>query len=241
MAAAALILTLAYTVYGITGFGAVIIAVPLLSHFMPLRFAVPLVLVYDLLTGVLLGLKGRHAMNRSEILRLLPFLIVGMAIGTFLLAHVADRWLLLVLGSFVLSYAIWSLLSRAAPSTLTPRWAAPAGLIGGTFTAMYGTGGPIYMIYLARRLADKAELRATIGVLILGTSFGRLLLFTGSGFYEQPGLLPLALTLLPCAVLGYLAGSQLHLRLPAAAVLRAVWALLVVAGASVLWRALTQS
>lgn len=236
---AALIVTVAYTVYGLTGFGAAIIAIPLLAHFFPLRFAVPMMLVFDLFAGLLLGLKNRKYLDRSELLRLLPFLLIGMVVGVTVLVQASERWLLLMLGTFVLGYASWSLLRKAELVPVSSRWAVPAGLIGGAFTALYGTGGPVYMVYLARRLPDKTVMRATIGVLIFGTALIRLVLFTGSGFYRQDGLLPLAFALLPCAIAGYLAGSFLHARMPAKRAIQAVWLLLIAGSASLLWRALS--
>ena len=235
---AALIVTLAYTVYGLTGFGAAIVGIPLLVHFLPLRFAVPMMLVFDLFAGLLLSLKQRKHLDKKELLRLLPYLSIGMAAGATLLALASERWLLLLLGSFVLSYAGWSLLSKVAPAPVAAVWAIPAGVVGGAFTALYGTGGPIYMIYLARRLPDKTVMRATIGVLIFGTALIRLVLFTGSGFYTQRGLLPLAFALLPCALIGYLAGAHLHQRMSSQRAVQAVWLLLIVGGASLLWRGL---
>lgn len=235
---AALIVTLAYTAYGLTGFGSAIVAIPLLAQFFPLRFAVPMMLVFDLLTGLLLALKNRHRLSRAELRRLLPLLAVGMLAGVTLLVRVDERWLLLALGAFVVAYAVWSLANRAVPAPISARWAVPAGLVGGAFTALYGTGGPIYTIYLARRLADKTVLRATIGVLIFCTALIRLVLFTGSGFYRQPGLLPLAFALLPCALVGYLAGSRLHAWMPTRRAVQAVWLLLIVGGSSLFLRAL---
>ncbi len=237
--AAALIVTVAYTVYGLTGFGATIIAVPLLAHFFPIRFAVPLTLVFDLCAGALLGLKNRQHLDRKELLGLLPFLLLGMAIGITLLVQASERYLLMVLGLFVLGFASWSLLSKGTPAPVSKRWAIPTGLFGGAFTALYGTGGAIYAMYLARRLPDKTVLRASVGVLIFGTALVRLGLFTGSGFYAQSGLLPLALALLPCALLGYMVGSHLHTRISPQGAARAVWLLLILSGGSLLWRALT--
>jgi len=239
LVAVGLIVTLGYTVYGFTGFGASIVAVPLLAHFLPLRFAVPMMLVFDLLAGFLLGLKNRGHVDRGELLRLLPFLLTGMVIGAALLAKAPDRWLLVVLGGFVFGYASLNLLRRSNPALISTKWAIPAGVAGGVFTALYGTGGPIYTMYLARRLADKSVLRATIGTLILIAALARLVLFTASGFYSQRGLLPLAFALVPCALAGYLAGSHLHVRLPARRVAQGIWLLLVAAGASLLWRGAT--
>lgn len=234
---AALIVTLAYSVYGLTGFGASMVAIPLLAHLFPLQFAVPLMLVFDLCAGLLLGLKHHRIVDRRELLRLAPWLLAGMATGITLLVKVPQRWLLLLLGGFVLAYAAWSLLNRLPPRPAGQRWAVPAGLLGGAFTALYGTGGPIYTIYLARRLSDKAVLRASIGVLIFCTALVRLALFTGSGFYDQKGLLPLAFALLPAALLGFLAGSRLHARLSTERAVQVVWLLLIGSGVSLLIRA----
>jgi uncharacterized membrane protein YfcA len=231
-----LIVTLGYTVYGITGFGASIVAIPLLAHLLPLKFAVPMMLVFDLFAGLLLGLKSRRHLDRGELLRLLPFLLVGMGAGAVLLAKASDRWLLMVLGAFVFGYASLNLLRKMQPAPISAAWALPAGVIGGVFTALYGTGGPVYTMYLARRLPDKFVLRATIGILILTTAFVRLALFTASGFYSQPGLLMLALALVPCALAGYLMGARLHAQLPPERMGQAVWLLLVASGASLLWR-----
>ena len=237
LAFAAVVVTLAYTVYGLTGFGAALVGLPVLAHLFPLRFAVPLVLVFDLCAGVLLGLKNRQHVDRRELLRLAPFILVGMAVGVTLLVRAPERWLLLALGLFVLAYSLWSLFGKAATSPVSTRWAVPAGVVGGGFTALYGTGGPIYTLYLARRIADKTALRATIAMLIFAAGLLRLALFTGTGLYEQTGLLRLALVLLPFALLGYFIGSRLHARLPGRRAVQAVWVVLIAGGASLVWRA----
>ncbi len=234
----ALAVLLAYTVYGISGFGANLVAMPLLAHLLPLRLAVAMLLVFDLCAGAMLVIRhGRH-MQRQEMLRLMPWLLIGMVAGVTLLSQASERLLLMLLGGFVLCCASVNLLQRAATSPLSTHWAAPTGVVGGVFTALYGTGGPIYTLYLARRLQDKTVLRSTIGVMIFINSWIRLALFTGAGLMSQPALLPLALWLLPVALGGHWLGSHMHLRMPAAQVMRLVWGLLLVGGVGLLWRAL---
>lgn len=233
---AAVAVLLGYVVYGLTGFGSSVIAVPLLVHVFPLRFAVPMMLLFDLCAGALMGLRNRKRLNLPELKRLLPILCVGMLGGVTLLASASERWLLPVLGLFLIVFALWSLLRRGAPVPISARWAVPTGLVGGAFTALYGTGGPIYTVYLARRIADKVELRATIGVLIFSTALVRLLLFTAEGFYGQHGLLTLALVLMPCALVGFAVGSLLHARIPTARAVQVIWVLLIASGASLLLR-----
>jgi uncharacterized membrane protein YfcA len=239
VAAAALAVTLAYTVFGLTGFGAAIVGVPLLAHVVPIRFAVPMMLVFDLCAGLLLGLKNRRDVDRGELLRLAPFVAIGMVLGVTALVRAPERWLLGVLGAFVFLYACWSLFSRTAPAPISARWAVPAGTAGGVFTALYGSGGPIYTVYLARRLGDATRLRATIAVLIFCTAWARLALFSATGLMLQPSLLNLALVLLPCAIAGYFIGSHLHRRLAPRHAARAIWILLLASGSSLVWRAAT--
>lgn len=238
LASAALIITPAFIVFGLTGFGSSITAMPLLAHFFPLRFAVPLMLILDLCAATLLGLKNRSSVDRRELLRLVPFMLVGIVLGVTVLVRAPERALLLLLGIFVLAYAAWSLLYRPSLKTIAAGWSAPLGTAGGVFTALFGTGGPIYAIYLARRLHDKAELRATMTSLIFISGLSRIALFATAGLYAQQNLLLLAALLLPCALLGLYIGSRLHHRLPTQRVVQAVWLILIVGGASLVWRSL---
>lgn len=238
VAAAAAIITLAYTVFGLTGFGSSITAMPLLAHLLPLRMAVPMMLLFDLCAGLLLGLKNRSAVDRRELLRLVPFMLAGMGIGVTLLVKAPERALLFVLGVFVLAYSAWSLLVRPSFKPMATAWSAPLGTAGGVFTALFGTGGPIYTIYLARRIDDKQALRATISSLIVLSGLARLALFGSAGLYAQDDLLRLALWLLPCSLAGLFLGSRLHRRLPAQRVVQLVWAILILGGASLVWRSL---
>ena len=239
LAAVCAAVTLAYTVFGFGGFGANLVALPLLAHAMSLRFAVPMLLLLDLIAAGLMGFKNRSLVQWRELARLLPTLLVGMLLGLVVLERAPEAWLLTLLGSFVAGFALWSLFGRATATAVSARWAWPAGLAGGVFSTMFGTGGPIYTLYLARRIVDTSRLRASIGTLILGSALMRLLLFTGSGFFLQPGLLTLSLLLVPCALLGFVLGSRLHARLPQAQVRRGIWLLLLASGGSLLVRGLT--
>ena len=236
LAQLALIIVFGYTVYGLTGFGSAITAMPLLVLLIPLRTAVPLMLVFDLVSGLLLGLKNRRFIEKREALRLIPFMLAGMAIGVLALVRAPEHLLLVVLGVFILCYSAWSLLVRGTPRPLAGAWAGPFGVVGGMFTALFGTGGPFYTIFLTRRLHDKLTLRATISGVLLFSAVARLVLFSGAGLYRQPALPLLALVLLPFALGGLYRGNRLHQWLPAERVKQAVWVVLIAGGTSLVLR-----
>lgn len=230
--------TLGYTVFGMTGFGANMVALPVLAHVMSLRFAVPLLLVLDLLSSSWMSTRHRASVNCTELKALLLPLLLGMGLGLPLLQHAAEHSLLLLLGVFVGGFAVWNLWGQAGQRTLNPAWAWPAGLVGGAFSTVFGTGGPVYTLFLARRINDTGQLRATLGTVILVSAVLRLVLFSSSGFLVQPGLPLLAALLVPCACAGYLLGSRLYRGTPQAQARRLIWWLLLLAAASLLGRGL---
>ena len=236
LAVIGLIVLFAYTVVGTTGFGASVIAVPLIVHLVPLTMVVPMMVVFDLCAGLLLGGRNFGSVNRRELLRLLPFMLAGIVAGATLLLSAPERPLLLMLGVAVLGYAAWSLWGRASTAPIAPYWSAPLGTVGGVFSALFGTGGPIYTIYLTRRIGDKGELRATISTLIFVSALARLVTFVAAGAFAQRELLTLIPLLFPCVLAGLFLGNRLHHRLPGRQVIKVVWLLLLFSSVSLLWR-----
>ena len=229
----------AYTAFGLSGFGSTVIALPLLAHFFALKFAVPLLMLLDLAAFLLFGARLRKHIQFAEIGWLLPFILAGMAAGLILLIGVAEPSLLVVLGIFLLLYAGYGLARRGPPATLSRAWCAPIGLAGGVFSALFGTGGVLFAIYNAGRIRDKEALRATNAALIMLSSLVRVVLFGAAGLLTQDGLLATALLLLPALLAGAWLGNRLHAAVPAASVVKAVYALLVLAGLLLLARSLS--
>lgn len=225
-----------YCVFGMTGFGSTVLALPLLVHLLPLKFAVPLLLLLDLTASLALSARARGAVRKDELWRIAPFLLAGMALGVMLLVELPERPLLVTLGLFLLAYAAYCLAGRRTAGTLGAAWAAPIGLAGGGFSALFGTGGVLLVVYFAGRLTDKSELRATTAAGILMSSGTRAVLFGASGLLTQQGLVLSALALLPSVLIGLLVGQRLHAKVEPRHVLRAVYLLLLASGLSLLAR-----
>ena len=234
---APLIILLGYVIFGMVGFGATITNAPLLAHLLPLRFVVPLTLVLDLFAAATLGAGMRGQADRGELRRILPFVLLGLALGLALLIRLPERALQLLLGGFVLYAGVSSLARRPGAAPLHPAWAVPAGVVGGIFSALYGTGGPIYTVYLLRRIADKSAFRATMARLVLTIGLVRIALFAVSGLLGQDYLLLSALLLAPFAACGLVVGNRLHHRLQARRILLFVYLLIIVNGAALIVRA----
>lgn len=237
LAAAVLVVAGAYVVFGLTGFGSTVLALPLLAYLLPLKFAVPLLMLLDLAAGLVLGVGARKGIRVDELARFAPFLLLGLLFGVTLLIRLPEVALIATLGAFVLAYALYGLARRGVPLALSRRWSAPLGAASGAFSALYGTGGVIAAVYMSGRITDKGELRATTATVILVSALSRLLLFGATGLLTQDGLLLTALLLAPAALAGYALGNRLHAAVPAQSVVRAMLVLLALVGASLLLRA----
>lgn len=231
------IIFFAYFVRGITGFGSGLISVPLLAHFLPLQFVVPFILVLDFTASVVLGRSTRQHIQWAELKPLLPFGAIGVMLGVSLLIHMPREPLLVGLGVFVLVFGVRTLLNIHGEKSVSRWWAVPAGLTGGTVGALFGTGGPPYIIYLSHRVRDKGALRATFSGLFTLEGGLRLITFAATGLLLQAGMALALLAAWPVMGLGLYAGHRVHLGISNQQMLKLVGLLLIGSGLSLFWRA----
>lgn len=237
LAAAAGILFFAYFVRGISGFGSGLIAVPLLALFLPLQFVVPFMLLMDFTASAALGHSNRKLVRWDEIRPLIPGSLIGVVLGATLLLNLAREPLLTSLGLFVIAFAVRSLLNLHGEAPISKRWAWPASLVGGTVSALFGTGGPPYVIYLSHRIRDKGAFRATTSLLFLMEGGLRGLIFALTGLLLQTALIAAYIAALPIMAAGLWLGSQVHVGLSNAQMTRIIGVLLLASGGSLLWKA----
>ena len=231
-----LVIAAAYIVFGIAGFGTALVAGPVLIHFMPLATLIPLLVVLDFVAAFGNLLPARQAVVGVELKRLLPFMALGCTSGVLFLLNLKSDFLLLLMGLFVTSYALYMLLAKTRPTHLSAGWAAPMGTVGGLFGALFGSGGFLYAIYLSARLNNKQQVRATQSALISCSTVVRLTLFIIAGVYANTQLLLTAVCFLPAMVLGLWIGRRLTLRMSRDAFVRLVTWLVLASGIALLYR-----
>ena len=232
--AAPFIVLAAYTVFGISGFGSSLISIPLLAHFLPLKVVVPLMVLLDFTAALTSGLKQRTEVDRAEVRSVLPGMAVGIIGGVVLLSNLPGEPLLMGLGVFIVGFGLFSLLWRH-PVPALPRAAAfPTGFIGGLLGALFGSGGPVYVVYFSSRLHDPAKLRATLSVVFTLSTGLRITMFVLSGLLLDWHLLAAAVLLSPLMILGTRLGQRIHLTLSRAQIAKVISVLLIASGASLI-------
>ena len=236
--AAPFIVLAAYTVFGISGFGSSLISIPLLAHFLPLKVVVPLMVLLDFTAALTSGLKQRAEVDRTEVKSVLPGMLVGILGGVLLLRNLPGESLLVALGVFIIGFGTFSLLRRNPVRALPRFFAFPTGMLGGLLGALFGTGGPVYVVYFSSRLHDPAKLRATMSVVFTLSTGMRITMFVISGLLLDWHLLAAAVALSPLMTLGTRLGQHIHVSLSQAQIAKVISVLLIASGASLIAKGL---
>lgn len=235
---APLVIVVGYTVFGLSGFGSTVISVPILAHFLPVSYLVPLMALLDLASATFMGTTGREHVARAEMKRIIPFMFVGFVLGATVLVGVPDAYLRTALGIFAMTVGLSSIFNPTLHRTISSWWSVPAGIIGGAVATIFGAGGPIYATYLSGRLTDKTEIRSTMSALISISAFTRAVVYAIAGLLLNAAILGGAALLSPFVWVGLKLGHRIHVGLTQQQMRRAVGALLVLTGASLLVRVL---
>jgi uncharacterized protein len=197
---AALALTAAGVVKGVSGIGYATIALPLLVAIVGLPTAMGLIVAPTLATNIGLAVTGGHL--REQLRAFAPMylaILPGVAVGTLLRAEIEVQTACTVLGICLLLY-VGVAITRPSwhlPPRLAKMLRAPVGLATGILTGL--TGAQVFplvpFIMAAETDAAKAVQATNLGVLLLSSSLGISLI--SSGVADQSLLAASALAVLP--------------------------------------------
>lgn len=237
---AAAVVAGAYVIFGITAFGAALFTVPILSHFLPLEFVLPMCALIDMSAALALGVRFSREADWSELKWMVPLSLAGAVAGVTLLVSLPRQATIAGIGLFLVAYGIYALRQKEAVRMVSRAWAPVAGFSGGVLGTLFGIGAPPYAIYLTHRMPDKLAFRATLSSMVIFSVSMRALVFTASGLVLADRLAGFAV-LLPFALAGLWLGNRIHGRISRDTVLRFVAAILLLIGVSLLARALAVS
>lgn len=227
-------LTVAYIIFALVGFGTTLVSAPLLAHVLPLTTVVPALALTDFVAAWTNGTRLSKRVVREEVFRLVPPLLVGSALGAWVLFALPVKTLMLMLGIFVVLYGLNGLRPQKPKPHIAPGWAWWFGTAGGVLSALFGAGGWVVSIYLLRRLDDPDEIRATQTALLMLTSVIRVSIYFVAGRYFDLKILILVLAVLPAVALGLYIGHRITLTLDRKRFMRVLFGVLILTGSSLI-------
>ncbi|WP_353808251.1 sulfite exporter TauE/SafE family protein [Agromyces sp. SYSU T00194] len=229
---AGLVVAVATVVQRLTGMGFGIVAVPLLALVAPDVGILAILLVTVLVMAAVTWIE-RDALDRPALLVASAASLPGIAVGTWLAAHLPLRATHLAIGAIVVAGSIIALAGWRAPAG---RASLVAGaLAAGVLTPVAALPGP--PIALAYRPDDVRRMRTTLSAFFAFgavVSVGALLV---AGATDAPGELLRAAALAPAVAVGLVVAIPLVRRMPAPTVRVATLVLSLASGAALFLRA----
>ena len=198
---------------GISGIG--IVAVALFSLFLPARESTGSVLLILISADIVAVLSYRRDADWSKLIRLFPFTIAGVILGTLTMKRVDDSQMRFLIGGILLVIVGFQIFQRLKPKPadaetrpLHPLFAPVAGLLAGFTTMVANAAGPIMTLYLlAMRLPKVTFIGTAAWYFCLMNLFKvPFSIYAGAMSPNAPAF---ALTLFPAALAGGLLGRRI--------------------------------
>ena len=217
-----------------TGFGS--LATPLMALMLPAPQAVaimlPLLMVMDA-TGLQQLWRDR---DRLLVRRLLPWGLLGIAVGSLLFGLLSSKAVAGLLGLLTLGFLAQRLfLAPRAGAPAPAAWVEPVSATASGFTSFVAhAGGPPLIAYLLPMKMEPRVLSATMAVFFAVINAAKVLPYTALGLMDQRNLAT-SLLLLPLAPLGVWAGVWLVRRVSSTWFYRLAYLGMLLTGCKLLW------
>ncbi|MEN8257926.1 MAG: sulfite exporter TauE/SafE family protein [Thermodesulfobacteriota bacterium] len=222
---------------GISGFGAALLAMPLLVLVLEVREAVTLTLLNTLTINLFLSLQLKSHLDWRKILPLAVGCVPGVYVGVTILKNVNSAMIKCSLGTLIIAYGLSCLYGRLSQKSINKGWAYAAGFATGTIGGAFSAGGPPTIIYTTLTGWKKDEIKATLSSFFFFTSA-----LAASAHYLTGLMTHHVLTLFGVAALpvlsGVFFGSRLYKKLQSNSYLTIIYYLLIVLGSMMVVSAL---
>lgn len=158
-----------FFVQTLVGFAGSLVALPILLIGLKLPDAIAYVSIFYLFSSSFLVKKEWRNIDKKVILKLTFASVVGVLLGIVVLTYSKPAVLQKALGVFILLYILYTLTGKKEMNTNKGvNWIL--GALGGFFSGVFSTGGPLYVISVRNTVQEIRAFRATmIGVLALVT------------------------------------------------------------------------
>lgn len=228
------VLFLAGFVYGCTGFGFGLVAVPALALILAPARAVPLTTLVGLPLNLYLVFGARRSVKPRLLALLMGGAIVAAPVGAWTLRVVPAAPMKAVLGVLFSALGVVLLTGFVRPLRKERLGTFAAGSAAGLLGAAAGVPGPPILLFLANQGEAKDVVRASLVAFFLLSNPLYLVSYGALGLLDAE-LGVLALKTLPAALLGSGAGALLAGKISEGLFRRIVLGLVVVSGALLLF------
>lgn len=175
------------------------LAIPILSTFVSLKFATPFMCITGLILSVTLIIKESKSLAWREAIYLVGGSLLGVPIGIYFLKNADELLAKLILGILLIFISSFRIFYKGNIEIKKDWVGIPFGFIGGILGGAFNVSGPAVVVYGTLKKWPPKKFIATIQAYFLPTNIMALTGFISAGvitseiiktvFFALPGLL----------------------------------------------------
>jgi len=147
---------------GLSGFGSVLLSLPLLALFVDIKDVIPLVALFAIvLTTILLVHMWKHV-EWKKVYPLLIGSIFGIPVGVFFLKKMDKSILQLIIGVILVFFSSYSIFFKSPNRFISEKWGPLFGFLSGCLGGAITASGPPVIVYTSLQAWSKDTIKATL-------------------------------------------------------------------------------
>lgn len=223
---------------GIVGFGAALVAMPIVASGLDMPLAVSTCGLVVLSLNVQMAWNYRRDLDSCGIRALFLGGLPGAFCGVLVLKNVPEAGLKFGLGALLVAYSIWGLSgTRVNKRKLAAPWGMLAGFLSTGLGTAFGFNGPPLAVYLSLRGGTQQQIKAALGAFFIVSGLFIVAAHTLAGLYSVHTLTLFAAAL-PSVSIGAWAGMRVSGRLKDISFQRVLFLMILIMGLNMAWKAL---
>ena len=212
----------------IIGFAGALIALPFLLFVMPLSEAVCYISIFYFISTPIYVYKEWKDINKELVKKLALSSLIGIVAGIIVLTYGKPLILKKALGLFIILFVLNSLRVKKALPVLT-KMKHIFGFMGGFFSGLFATGGPLYVMLIQNETNDVKTFRATMFASLGLVTVMRIPILAFGGFLSWHQLYN-SMYVLPFFILALFLGKKVYLKLDDVLIKKIILGLLFISG-----------
>ena len=199
-------------IQGLSGFGSVLLSLPLLALFLDVKTAIPVVALFGVTLTIFLLAQLRQHWDWKKVYPLCLGSIPGAPLGVWFLTRTETQYIQWTVGAVLIAYALYGVLLKPVARFTAPIWAYVFGFAAGCLGGAISASGPPVIVYTSLQPWNKDQIKVTLqGFFVISGIV--VVIFQAMGGLVTGRVLWYFLAALPILLFGTWAGSFLYGRM----------------------------
>lgn len=223
-----LVILLTNGIQVITGFAGTLLAMPISILLIGLDESKVILNLITLLTCIFIATKDRKYIKFEVLKKVIIYMGIGMIFGIFICRIINVKILLYVYGAIIILIGIKKLFLKKE-IILKDKTINIILILAGVIHGMFISGGSLLVVYMAYKLKNKEEFRATMSSIWIILNLLILISQTWLGIINRDLIVITIIGLVP-ATLGIIIGGQISKKLRKEVFMKVTYLLILVSG-----------